>query len=341
MFVSVDGKAKEVKEIFAGGADGLAHKINEIYGSVDGVAKLVYTSAWREPNAFDELTWAQIKELADNGLLLEYFKKGDLVDIKFKEPIIQKVFSRGPVIQDGITMQVCELTATGMRLVSYTAVPYVFTWYPSNETYRLSVEAAGSIGSSGGPGYWSAEEMWGMCEGLYNDCKEIDNRLPDDMREVLHDYSPCHIWEYYIDDEGKKRFRKEYDDCRVHQVSKCDYKVGYEFVEENNREEYILRFSNYPTSEQKYKKYFPEDIRTIDWFDHVSSGISWRYYQYANNAGGYWQYKLIWNDPIHSWEWDWENYDNWNNIDKMLTPEYTSTRTVDSALVPEVQIGVL
>lgn len=338
MFVSVDGKAREVKEIFAGGTDGLAHKINEIYSSVDGVAKLVYSGAEREPNAFDNLTWAEIKALADAGLLLEHFKKGDLVDIKFKEPIIEKIFSKYEIIQDAITMQVCEVTATGMRLVSYTAVPYGFTWCPTNETYMADVK--GSIDRPG-PGAWSKEERWGLCGGLYNGCKEIDNRLPDDMREVLKDYSPIYIYEYYIDHEGKKRFREVYDDCRVHQVSKCDYKVGYEFVEENNRNEYILRFSNYPTSEQKYKKYFPVDARDLDWYDHASSGISWRYYQYANNSGGYWEYKLLWNDPIHSWEWDWENYDNWNNIDKMLSPEYTSTKTVSSALVPEVQIGEL
>lgn len=341
MFVSVDGKAKEVKEVFAGGTDGLAHKINEIYGSVDGVAKLVYSSAGREPNAFDNLTWAEIKELADAGLLLEHFKKGDLVDIKFKEPIDVTISyaDNAHVIQDGITMQVAELTENGMRLVAYTAVPYGFTWVPTNELYIANVEARGSDYSSGGPGSWAAHEDWGLCGGLYACAKEIDNRLPDDMREVLHDYSPCNVYEYYTDDEGKERFRVGYDDCRVHQVTTCGYEYHKEFVEERDRYEYILDFSHYPTSKTKYKKYFPETLRQLK--DGVSCGITWRYYEYANSDGGYWQYKLLWNNPEHSWNWDWENYDNWNNLDRIDNPVYTMNSRTGSDFVPEVMIGTM
>jgi hypothetical protein len=337
MFVSVDGKAKEVKEVFAGGTDGLAHKIDEIYGSVDGVAKLIYSGAEREPNAFDKLTWAEIKALADAGLLLEHFKKGDLVDIKFKEPI-ERNSTYGHVIQDGITMQVVEVTEYGMRLVSYTALPLAYTWSIDNEVYKAEIK-----GETWDiyPRVWEPHYYWGMCESLYNCCKAIDNRLPDDMREVLHDYSPCNVWEYYVDDEGKTRFRKGFDDCRVHQVTTCGYEYHREFVEERDRNEYILDFSHYPTSEQKYKKYFPESLRKISWYDTASCGVTWRYYQYANNGGGYWMYRFIWNDPEISWNWDWENYDNWNKLDSIQDPPYGTTFTVGSAFVPEVMIGTM
>jgi 3',5'-cyclic AMP phosphodiesterase CpdA len=340
MFVSVDGKAKEVKEIFAGGTDGLAHKVDEVFGSVDGVATLVYSSVAHEPNAFDKFTWAEIKELADGGLLLDYFNRGDLVDIKFKDILRNKVMGNGEVhevVQDGMTMQVSEVTATGMTLVAYTAVPFYYVAHITNQDYAKD---RGETVTPGKTGDFEPEEYWGMCAGLYDGCKAIDNVLPDDMREVLHDYNPCYVWEYYIDDEGKKRFRKTYDDCRVHQVTTRGYKWHKEFVEENNREEYILDYSHYPRSESKFKKYFPEEIRNRKEWDYVSCNLRWKYKRYPeyNGGTGYWIYQLLTTDPIHSWTWDWENYDNRNDL---YAGYYTTTSSGQYAVVPQVQIGVM
>lgn len=341
MFISVDGKAREVKEVFAGGTDGLAHKINEIYGSVDGVAKLVYSNAKREPNAFDNLTWAQIKELADNGLLLDHFKKGDLVDIKFKEPIdviINRTARKEHIIQDIMTMQVDEVTENGMRLVAYTAVPLSYTFTLDNNLFQGDLQ---DTNAKPGQTHWASHKYWGLCGSLYEVCKEIDNRLPDDMREALFDYSPCYIYENYIDHEGKKRFREVYDDCRVHQVTTCGYRYHKEFVEENNRNEYILDFTHYPRTEQKYKKYFTEELRKDSLYNDVRCGVSWCYYQYANNAGGYWRYRYLWDDPDNSWDWDWENYDGWNELGLIDNPWRIQNYTFTSAFVPEVIIGTL
>ena len=104
MFVSVNGKAKEVKEIFAGGSDGLAHKVNEVFGSVNGVAKLVYTNAPHEHNAFDNYTWAEIKQLADEGKLLENFNRFDKVNIKLKQPLVETC-NNETFYQDTLTMK--------------------------------------------------------------------------------------------------------------------------------------------------------------------------------------------------------------------------------------------
>lgn len=125
MFVSVDGKAKEVKEIFAGGSDGKAHKITEAFGGVDGVAKRMYTSE-KETNAFDEFTWAEIKQLANEGKLLEHFNKYDRVTIKLTD-LLQREYTyinneeewcKFTAKQDKLILQITDLTETSMRLSS-------------------------------------------------------------------------------------------------------------------------------------------------------------------------------------------------------------------------------
>ena len=135
MFISVDGKAKEVKEIFAGGADGKAHKVKELFGSVNGIAKLLYTSN-KVQNGFDQFSWAEIKQLANEGKLLEHFNMYDRVTVKLtgvveKEYSYTKVDSgsRGYVTQkqNTLILQITALTETSMRLSS----PYasIFTKY--------------------------------------------------------------------------------------------------------------------------------------------------------------------------------------------------------------------
>ena len=132
MFISVDGKAKEVTEIFAGGQDGKAHKVTEAFGSVDGVAKRLYTSE-KETNAFNEFTWAEIKQLANEGKLLEHFNKYDRVTIKLTGTLKQSyhypsttdkdsggtsVWKDCILMQDKLILQITSLTETSMRLSS-------------------------------------------------------------------------------------------------------------------------------------------------------------------------------------------------------------------------------
>ena len=203
MFVSVNGIAREVKEIFAGGSDGLAHKVNEVFGSVDGIAKLIYTNVKHAPNSFDNFTWAQIKILADNGELLDHFNRGDLVDVKFKTPLYY-ADSYGEILwyQDSMTFQLTELSATGMKLVAYCAVPYRFMFTLRDTQFLIDAEASSS--------YWDRDleyALWGLSEGLYKGCKAVDQALPDDMRAVLKDWRPCHKYEYYYD-EGRRGYYK-------------------------------------------------------------------------------------------------------------------------------------
>ena len=329
MFVSVNGKAKEVKEIFAGGTDGLAHKVNEMFGSVDGTAKLVYSSASQEHNAFDDFTWAEIKQLADEGQLLKYFKKGDSVTIKLTQPLVGRCGLSGEYefYQDTLIMKIAEITSIGMRLVCSIATPGRFYFRIDNETFLRDIKDSGQGG-------YMEKGIWGLCSGLYDKIKAIDNALPEDLRDVLVSFNPLYKYEYYIDEEDKKRLRKEYDDCRVQQVSKCGYEYHNEFVEENNRNEYILDYTDFVRKESAFKRFIPEAWRYQGW--DICYGID--KVQYRANVDG-WYYTLIFNDPDISWKWDWENYDNRNKFNKM--PTYTDTTPDDSVICPEMVIGNL
>lgn len=125
MFISVDGKAKEVKEIFAGGADGKAHRVKELYGSVDGIAKKLYTIE-EEVNGFTLFSWEEIKQLADEGKLLEHFNLYDKVKIKLNKTLSKEVTywdkdgtnKRFTARQDHLILQITTLTENYMRLSS-------------------------------------------------------------------------------------------------------------------------------------------------------------------------------------------------------------------------------
>ena len=179
MFVSVDGKAKEVKEIFAGGSDGLAHKVTEVFGSVNGIANTIYTDSPYEYNAFNQYTWQEIKEIADAGDLLDYFNQYDVVDIKLKEPIVGLKGSQYEFEMDHLPMTVSQITPTGMQLVARICTPFTWKLNP-NELYvsRNTNSASGS---------WSTvpDEVYYTMEGLYDACKAINDVLPDDMKEVI------------------------------------------------------------------------------------------------------------------------------------------------------------
>jgi hypothetical protein len=335
MFVSVDGKAREVNEIFAGGSDGLAHKVDEVFGSVDGVAKLVYTSKKREPNGFDQFTWAEIKELADNGLLLNYFKRYDMVDIKLKEPlpIYTWDWKDTGYTQNSMPMVISEICETGMRLVSHIAVPKKYIAKIDNELFFNSLPTDRTY-------YVGTTYMWGMCSSLYDRCKSIDNLLPDDMREVLHDFSPLYKYEYYIDAEGKRRLLQEYDDCRVRQITSNGYSFHKEYVEENERDEYILDTTYFARTESGYKKFFPEEARGSQ-YDKAYGFQSFFYHKDTINNWPYTSYRLMWQNPEVGWIWDWEDYWDTNGLGYMKTPIYTTANPTTSNVVPEVQIGVI
>ena len=344
MFVSVDGKAREVKEIFAGGPDGLAHKISEVFGSVDGVAKLIFTSAPHEPNAFDELTWAEIKTLADAGRLLEFFNKGDKVNIKFKTPIAGTYHMFGhdcDWLQDAMTLQIVELTETGMKLVAYNALPLWYNVYMESDSNCARFLADCENGSSSNWNRWIDYRFWGLIQGAYKSCHELDEKLPDDFRDVLVDFEPCITWEHYLDEEEKNRLRKVYDDCRVRQITKSYYEYHREFVEENDRYEYILDFSVYPRSESVYKKYSPEEIRTYWAYSTVRSLLGIRYEKDDTYDADSLKYRQAWQDADISWDWDWENYGNTNQLDMINTPVYTTYSPTGGLFVPEMIIGTL
>ncbi len=343
MFVSVDGKAKEVKEIFAGGADGLAHKISEVFGSVDGVAKLIFTSAPHEPNAFDDLSWEEIKMLADAGRLLEFFHKGDKVNIKFKTPIEGSfhMFNKDcDWLQDGITLQICELTETGMKLVAYNATP-LFHNVSIEDDSNCQTFMRDLANSSSNWNRWLDYRFWGLDKGAYNSCHMIDEKLPDDFRDVLVDFEPCIEWSHYLDHENKNRLRKTYDDCRVRQLTKSYYEYHREFVEENDRYEYILDFTMYPRSEATFKKYAPESIRSYWPYSTVRSHLGMRYEKDSTYGGDDIKYKQAWMDADISWDWDWENYGNTNQLDMINKPVYTTYFDAGGLFVPEMIIGTL
>lgn len=341
MFVSVDGKAKEVTEIFAGGPDGLAHKIKEVFGSVNGIAKLIFDCAPHEPNAFDDLTWAEIKTLADAGRLLEFFNKGDKVNIKFKTPIDGKYHMFGhdcDWLQDGMTLQIVELTETGMKLAGYNALPLNHgvaintgtncpTFVSDIKYYEYNQNK------------WLDYRFWGLDEGSYNSCHELDQRLPDDLRDVLVDFEPCIEWSHYLDHENKNRLRKVYDDCRVRQITKSYYEYHREFVEENDRYEYILDFSVYPRNEAVFKKYTPEEIRNYWVYSQVRGFLGMKYEPSSSYQAAGMKYKCLWQDADISWDWDWENYGNTNQHDMIDSPVYYTSHYAGGLFIPEMIIG--
>ena len=332
MFVSIDGKAKEVKEIFAGGSDGLAHKINEVFGSVNGVAKLVYTSDTKEHNAFDNFTWAEIKQLADEGRLLEHFNRFDKVTIKLKQPLVE-TYNGITFYQDMLPMVISEISETGMRLVSYIATPYRFVFRIDNGLYASYIES--SLKDRDVP--VGTSQIWGMCSGLYNNIKKIDNALPTDMREVLTDFAPLYKYEYYTDEEGRQRIRQEYDDCRVRQITSNGYSYHREYVKERDRYEYVLDTSYFARTESGYKKYVPDTLKTL--YNECYGIDSLRYHSTYSTTTPYWTYKLMWQDPDIAWIWDWENYYGTNEHNKIADPIYKTTYPNGSNIIPEVQIG--
>lgn len=198
MFISVNGKAKKVTDIFAGGKDGKAHKITELFGSVNGVAKQLYTIE-KKTNAFDQFTWDEIKQLADNGQLLEHFSLGDRVTVKLKEPLRNdmKMYMSGfgiyitvPQVQNEIMFQITYLSETKMELTcprvtalgtADSDIPTYFGNYNSEDKeFHYAYDFYYNRNSARSLVYYA----WGFSP-MYDALKTIDNSLPDELRNVL------------------------------------------------------------------------------------------------------------------------------------------------------------
>lgn len=276
MFISVDGKSKEVTDIFAGGTDGKAHRVTEMFGSVDGIAKLVYSNEEKESSAFDQFTWAEIKQLADEGKLLEHFKQFDRVYIKLKEPLRKdlSIYISGhgfyrtvPQVQTEIMFQIAEVTETKMRLMcprvtalggantNITTNPNVagiekskFLYYAND--YYNNINSARSL----------VDVAWGLTE-MYENLKAIQNALPDDLVNVL---SVCArpLIEYSKHSITNAVQTKYDEDLRVRQITD-DILVKKTDMSNNDIFYPIIEKSYYPTDVTEYMHY----IRMPDEFD--------------------------------------------------------------------------
>ena len=284
MFVSVDGQAREVAEIYAGGADGKAHKVTELFGSVDGTAKLLWSDAPPEPNSFDKFTWAEIKQLANEGKLLEHFNLFDKVTIKLKEPLESElyVYLKGvgkyewiPQYQNEMLFQIVELTETKMRLMSprvnvnCLAGQSIYTWKYSQMGYELAM-----------PDYWSlfathfdndegearlhSPNAWGMTS-LYYRLKEVQNSLPDDLVDVLSILSrPLIRYEHHFITHA---LELEFDDdMKVGQISSNIYSRGVDTTTDYYTVYPIIYKSYYPQTvgEYLYHIQLPEEYDTYE-----------------------------------------------------------------------------
>lgn len=285
MFVSVDGKAKEVAEIFAGGADGKAHKITELFGSVDGIARQLWTDAPPEPNAFDQFSWAEIKQLANEGKLLEHFNLFDKVWITLKTPLEGEmyVYLKGygkyewiPQYQDKMLFQIVELTETKMRLMC----PRVNAIGLANQNIHTATTGGYGSYEIAMPSYWSlfashfdADEgearlhspnAWGMTS-LYYRLKDIQNSLPDDLVDVLSVCArPLIRYEHHF---ITHKLELEWDeDMKVRQISSNIFSKGVDTTTDYYTVYPIIHQSYYPKTvgEYLYHIQLPEEYDTYE-----------------------------------------------------------------------------
>lgn len=293
MFVSVDGKAKEVAEIFAGGTDGKAHKITELFGSVDGIAKQLWTTTPPEPNGFDKFTWAEIKQFANEGKLLEHFNLYDRVMIKLKTPLTNTlrlymtghgIYENVPQYQDEMLFQIIELTETKMRLMcprvsvlgmaDVTMVPRSDVGVAPDPPVNITNPNTGSASTWEHDFQYNkdgARQMVGYAWGLFRDptdaytkLKTIQDALPDDLLDVLSVCArPLSLWKRHhilVD-----QLYVEQEDMKVRQITTnklrrgidtSDYWTLYPIVYE----------SYYPDTvgEFLYHIYIPEEYDTYE-----------------------------------------------------------------------------
>lgn len=308
MFVSVDGKSREVTEIFAGGTDGKAHRITELFGSVDGVAKQIYTIE-KEINSFDLFTWEEIKDLANAGKLLEHFNLYDRVVIKLKEPLRNEmnIYMQGygkyvkvPQVQDEMILQIAELTATKMRLVS-TRVSVLGTASSTIGRGSTSGSGANAIYSGSYQGNSSTRNLvsqaWGLTP-MYKALKTIDNSLPDDFRNALSictrpliDYT-----RHSITNALQSTFD---DDMRTRQITSTTNRISLD----TSREDIFYPIpgnADFPSSVTDYLYYIrlPEEYDTFEQRRRMVSSMfkGFAYMDHKNKStyyGGSYEYYIM------------------------------------------------
>jgi hypothetical protein len=344
MFISIDGKSKQVKEIFAGGKDGLAHRIKELFGSVDGVAKLIFEEETEE-NGFSKFTWAEIKQLATDGLLLEHFAVGDTVTIKLKQNLVNTVsYTNGNIytfMQKELPLKIIELTETKMRLMCPIAT--VLTgkfnlWKESGRKDRWEdvIEHLNHMGS-----YSSmlnfAKDCWGLNSG-YDRLKEIDNALPDDFRDALSicarpiiDYKRFSTGQQLTTYDEDLRVRQITDDLWETRINKEDIPYTVDLLQ-----------TYYPRNKSAHFKYYNvSDDFNLDWWMN-SYGIlrCVPLLQYSNDGNTF--YMKYTDSPEVAINWNRDDYDSCKSYLTTCVKKDTLQGywvSLDSAIVPEMIIG--
>ena len=304
MFVSVNGKAKKVVEIFAGGTDNKAHSIKELFGSVNGIAKLLYSGIPSATTGFDLFTWAEIKQLANEGKLLEHFNLYDKVTVKLKTPLETKLSLYAPAMgtksisqkQTEMQFQIVELTETKMRLMTPRAnilgaqdcsiqCNYSSTtamadrWIQYAKDYTNDAQQARD----------NIADIWGLC-GVYNSMKLIQNSLPDDLVNVL---SVCArpIISWQADSFGTSRIITYDEDLKVRQLTSSVMSRGVKADQETGLYYPLIHESYFPTTVSDYLYYIslPEEYDTYE------------SRQYIAQSGGFDGWKFL-------------DFQEWNNV---------------------------
>lgn len=160
MFVSVNGKAKEVSEIYAGGKDGKAHKVTELFGSVNGIAKQLFN--------VKELTgltsWAEIQAAVQDGSIASKLPLGT----KFKIDLGTDHF-------DGETEWfVVDYTYGGQNTLVLMPTQSLIKVRYQTQTDKLRSYTSSLV---------------------HNECMQVINHLPEEIRNILV-YRNC----YYMND---------------------------------------------------------------------------------------------------------------------------------------------
>lgn len=336
MFISVNGKAKKVAEIFAGGTDGKAHKVTQLFGSVDGVAKQLFTVAPAETNGFDTYTWADIKQMANDGQLLEHFNLYDRVTIKLKTPLESElnvyltgygVYKKMPQKQYEMVFQIVELTEIKMRLMC----PRV---------NALGIASTNITSSSYPQEYIS--KAWGMTP-MYTALKTIQSALPDDLTSVLSICERPMI--YYGRHPITEKVIVEYDeDMKVRQLTTSEFLGGYNSSNPNVVYPIIVK-SYFPTTvgEYLYHIQLPEEYDTyeqrrymVKWLfdgfkflDHKSTGSSYtQSWCDAPYASCYFSKGILTNDE----------FDDYNDSGRVLNGLPINVPTSCNTIFPEIII---
>ena len=362
MFISVNGKAKEVTDIFAGGQDGKAHRITDAFGSVNGVARQIYTVE-KEASPFDQFTWAEIKQLANEGKLLEHFNRFDKVTIKLKEPLRQTAYVSGygnvELVQNEMMFQIAELTETKMRLMCPRASAIwgnsdirTKTSYVHDSERDKWLKFALSY-SEGGWAFNNAAHGWGLSPA-YDRLKALDNAFPDDFRDVLSVVARPLISVGTSSITGGVLLTYD-EDMRVTQISDDIFQKGGMDMSDPNCLYPIIKQSYYPTSVTDFTYYIslPPEIDTystrrnlvgnifgkLAFFDHAAKRVEVQYRVYEYRVK-----RSTTNSPLASCGWSKgittnAEYNAYNNCTGEIVNDYVvGDNTVAEALFPEVVI---